>query len=273
MQQMKIKNLFYYPVKSMSCVEVSSLEYGISGPKHDREWVLVDSNHRFLSQRDFPVLAALRPSVKKDSLEILHPSGEVLIAPHDVAAQTDSVRIWKDTVEACFYPFSVNAILSDWLQLQVHLVRYNPKSPRLRSKPRGDFETRFADGFQFLLTNTNSLKKLNDRLNEQIPMDRFRANIVVEAPEGSELLMDFVVIGKNKFKVIQPCQRCVMITIDQHTGMKTASKALKALTQESDERAPVFGSYLKAESLTGVINVEDDISFISENEMMAKTSF
>ena len=38
----------------------------------------------------------------------------------------------------------------------------------------------FADGFPYLLISQASLDKLNSRLSEPLPMNRFRPNIVVK---------------------------------------------------------------------------------------------
>lgn len=260
---MKIKNLFYYPIKSMGPIEVEQLSFTRSGPKHDREWVLVDANHRFISQRDFPELATFKPSIKSNSLQITHPTGEKIEVDFSFFVGVEPVQIWKDKVLAHSQGTNVDEALSDWLKAKVRLFRYESNSPRLRSKPRGEFETRFADGFQFLLTNTGSLSELEQITGETIPMDRFRANVVIEDLPWSELKANSVLIGESQFTVMQPCQRCVMITIDQSTGVITKSKALKKLSELNlKTQLPEFGIYLKAETQEGVINLGDHISLI-----------
>ncbi len=51
MQKKRIEKLFLHPIKSCKGVEVTTLDIGPLGPRHDREYIVVDMNTmKFLSQ-------------------------------------------------------------------------------------------------------------------------------------------------------------------------------------------------------------------------------
>ena len=88
----------------------------------------------------------------------------------------------------------------------------------------------FADGFPYLITMTASLDALRETAGEDIPMDRFRPNIVIETDTPwiedawSTLEMDGIV-----FDLVKPCTRCVVTTIDQETGAQIGGATMQAL--------------------------------------------
>lgn len=78
-----------------------------------------------------------------------------------------------------------------------------------------------ADGFPFLLISEASLADLNERLERPVPMDRFRPNLVVRGCEPfEEDGWSQVRIGPITFRVVKPCARCVVTTVDQETADK-----------------------------------------------------
>jgi uncharacterized protein YcbX len=81
----------------------------------------------------------------------------------------------------------------------------------------------FADGFPFLLVSQDSVNELNRRLTDEIPADRFRANIVIEGcSPHAEDGWSSIRIGSVNFRVAKPCARCVVVTTDQLDGGRSA---------------------------------------------------
>ena len=85
-------------------------------------------------------------------------------------------------------------------------------------------ETRFADGYPILIIGQASLDDLNARLaragREQVPMNRFRPNLVVDGLEAFE--EDFVESFSTNdlaLRPVKPCARCPIPAIDQATGI------------------------------------------------------
>ena len=72
-----------------------------------------------------------------------------------------------------------------------------------------------------LLTSLASLADLNTRLGHRVPISRFRGNLVVHgAPPWEEDTWRRIRIGTATFRVAKPCDRCLVTTIDQHTGTR-----------------------------------------------------
>jgi uncharacterized protein YcbX len=74
----------------------------------------------------------------------------------------------------------------------------------------------FADGYPLLLTSEQSLVDLNARLDQPIPMSRFRPNVVVkDADAFAEDTWKKITIGSTTCTVPKLCDRCVVITIEE----------------------------------------------------------
>ena len=68
-------SLYIYPVKSAAGIECERVQLGPHGLLHDREWLIVDENGRFLTQREESRLALLATAISGDSLRLTLPSG------------------------------------------------------------------------------------------------------------------------------------------------------------------------------------------------------
>jgi uncharacterized protein YcbX len=103
-----------------------------------------------------------------------------------------------------------------------------PDKPELN--PAGTLVS-FADGYPYLLASEESLAKLNDKLAEPVPMNRFRPNLVVRGLEAADAEMQWTdfQIGGYAFRSVRGCGRCVVTTIDQATAQKNATEPLRTL--------------------------------------------
>ena len=101
-----VNQLFIYPVKSLGGIEVSSAMLTERGFEHDRRWMLVDANNRFISQRELPELALLKVSIIDQGLKVTYlldgsvrkSSGRVRIAARLVRGENSYV-IWTNTYD------------------------------------------------------------------------------------------------------------------------------------------------------------------------------
>jgi uncharacterized protein YcbX len=106
-------------------------------------------------------------------------------------------------------------------------VRFDPALPRACNRDyAGDSgaHTRYADGYPVLVIGAQSLRDLNGRLDAKgaaaLPMNRFRPNIVVDGLDAfDEDHVDTLAIGGAVLKMVKPCIRCEVTTIDQATAI------------------------------------------------------
>ncbi len=230
MSEIEISQLNIFPVKSLRGISVSVMELDVIGPRYDRQWMVIDSNNHFLTQRNCPKMALINTSINSDVLS-LHVEG---MEPLTIAETTDKVcdvTVWNDTVEAEDCGEAAAVWLSDFLGIECRLVKM-PETTQRRVDPnyakQGEL-VRFADGFPLLLISEASLENFNQHLTTPIGMERFRPNLVVKGCDAyAEDFWQRVQIGETEFSLCKPCSRCVMPSIDPLTAEKQpeVSKAL-----------------------------------------------
>jgi len=226
MDPLRVTGLFSYPVKSCGVVAHEVLEMDDRGPLWDRRWMVVDADGRFLTQREHPRLALVRPVIGEEGL-VLDVSGTALIGvPHDRARNAVvRVQVWDDECEAWDEGDAAAAALSVHLGTAVRLVRMTdewarPVDPDYSPRPA---RTGFADAFPLLVASEASLAELNRRLAERdrppVPMSRFRPNVVLAGAEPfAEDGWRTLVVGGVTLDLVKPCARCATTTVDQASG-------------------------------------------------------
>lgn len=232
MSEVRLTGLYRYPVKSFAGQRLERVTLDAFGLQADRRWMLVDREGKFLSQRQLPRMALITPRVESRNLLLQAPEMPPVTLPQPGAeAERIQVRVWHDQCEAQLGEASVNAWLSEFLGLSCRLV-YMPDETVRRVDPRYASEedrTAFTDGFPLLLISQASLDDLNERLRDPLPMRRFRPNLVVEGCEPyAEDGWRRMRIGDLTLRVVKPCARCKITTVDPYTA-ETGSEPLKTL--------------------------------------------
>lgn len=227
-----LSQLILYPIKSCAGIVVEEAVVTIAGLAaegvHDREWMVVTPDGQFLTQREYPRMALVVPRVEGDALVVSSPGMAPLALPLAPACDAPArvVRIWDDEVKAADCGDGAAAWISRALGTRCRLVRFRPDAVRPTStKWTGGAaaQTRFADGYPLLLAGTGSLADLNRRLlaagRGEVPMDRFRPNLVVEGIEAfEEDYVESFTAGAVVIKPVKPCARCPIPAIDQASG-------------------------------------------------------
>jgi hypothetical protein len=229
-----LTELRLYPIKSCGGIalrEATLTSAGLMSEHiYDREWMVVDAHGEFLTQREHPKMALVKPRIKADTLEVRAPGMLSLEIPLDLPdpghAPTLNVRVWNDTVKAYDCDDTTARWFSSFLGLPCRLARFHPDAQRFtNTKWTGgmDVPTLFADAYPMLVISEASLADLNDKLKERgrdaLPMDRFRPNIVVNGIEAFE--EDYAEALKADgaiLKPVKPCSRCSTPSVDQATG-------------------------------------------------------
>jgi uncharacterized protein YcbX len=261
---LKISGLFVYPIKSLGGIALNTAEVGSRGLEHDRRWMLVDENNRFLSQREIPEMALLYVELTPNGLVVMHrhqPEEFIEVPFLFDAKETAICTIWDDECLAEFVNSEIDSWFTKMLQINCRLV-YMPVSTLRQvdqEYARVGQVTSFADAFPFLLIGQASLDELNTRLKEAVPVDRFRPNIVFTGGEPfQEDQMQYLTINGINFFGVKPCARCPVITIDQESGI-SGKEPLKTLAAYRKKNNKVyFGQNLIHEG-EGTIGIGDRI--------------
>jgi len=265
---MHLSEINIYPVKSLKGVSLNEGIVEDRGLRHDRRWMLVDDQNRFLTQREFPVMARIKIVIDGDRLSatIDNCSLEVPLSPETDEFHT--AKIWSSTVRSQYYPAEVDEWFSVALSTTCRLVAMpegahrdvNPEYAVRRFKDT----VSYADGYPFMILSEASLADLNSRLAEPVPMNRFRPNFVVAGTESfDEDKWKIIRIGTTVFHVVKPSERCVLTTVDQEKGEKTGKEPLRTLSIFRKFKDKVlFGQNLIAENAGGSVKVGDTIEVL-----------
>lgn len=227
-----IASLHIYPVKGARGIDVDAAAIGIEGlATHgigDREWMVTDRNYQFVSQRSHRRLALVGVAARERHLILSIPGHDEICLDLDrVRTEAHDVVVWRSTVRGFDEGDAVANALSAFLGEPLRLVRFDPRMPRLcNPEYAGDSgaHTRYADGYPLLVIGAGSLRELNGRLAgkgaDALPMNRFRPNIVVDGLEAfDEDHVDTLAIDGVVLRMVKPCIRCEVPTIDQVTAV------------------------------------------------------
>jgi hypothetical protein len=230
----QISELTIYPIKSLGGISVQKAKVTDKGLQYDRRWMLVNQENRFLTQREIPEMALLQLNVTENGLEVTHKRKNISKLEIPFIPQTIDrilVTVWDDVCEAVAVDKHADKWFSEVLTQPCKLV-YMPEDSLRIVDPRYATQqevTSFSDGYPFLLIGQASLDDLNSRLEEKLPMNRFRPNIVFTGGNAFEedTWQQFDVNGVAFFPV-KPCARCQVITTNQDTA-EVGKEPLKTL--------------------------------------------
>ena len=231
-----IARLFVYPIKSCAGVEVPEVLLTETGLEFDRAWMVVDAQGEFVSQRELPRMALIRPQMKHSEMVLRAPGMLALHVAFDRVESATRVRIWKDDVPA----YDMGDIAAQWFTdflsqpgqpRPLRLVRFDPDHRRLSSLDwAGGVEAvnQFADAYPVLVVSESSLEELNARLVEaghaRVGIERFRPNVVLagfqaQDEDRAEALHIATLEGEVQLRPVKPCVRCSIPDVDPATGL------------------------------------------------------
>lgn len=239
-----ISALYVYPIKSCAGTPCERVELTAHGLKYDRQWMIVDQEGQFQTQRQIPHLVWITPTVSEDAITDTitlsapdQPDLSLPVLGRDNVANSPSktVRVWADSLQA----IDLGAQASQWLNrfLEVpgkdyYLVQFHPNARRV-SDPKwagaNPADVRFADGYAVNVLSQAALDLFNDKARsaglEAVDALRFRPNIVMRGLEAHvEDQTDRLMIGQSddgiELALVKPCPRCQIPDIDPNTAIK-----------------------------------------------------
>jgi uncharacterized protein len=236
--QATIARLFVYPVKSCAGVELDEALLIETGLEFDRAWMVVDDRGEFVTQRELPRMALVRPQLKHSEMVLRAPGMLALHIAFDRVEEPARVKVWKDEVAA----YDMGDIAAQWFSdflsepgrpQTLRMVRFDPEHQRLSSlewTQGAEAPNQFADGFPLLVASEGSLAELNAKLvaagHEAVGIERFRPNIVLAGIEGhDEDRVDTLHVataeGDVLLRPVKPCARCPIPDIDPQTAVSS----------------------------------------------------
>jgi len=280
---MHISEINIYPIKSLKGISLDSAVVEERGLQYDRRWMLTTPDGMFFTQREFPRMATLSVWIEEDGSGLgvaADRFGDVFVPSQPDTGDKQQVTIWQSVCEGEIYGGALNEWFSDVIGTNCQLV-YMPDNTRRSVNKRfdhGDDVVSFADGYPLMVLSEATLADLNSRLDDPLPMNRFRPNLVVSGSSAfAEDAWDKVRIGEAVFRSTKPCERCVMTTVDQSNGEFTGKEPLKTLASYRMAKdvmpdryeslgvgatAVLFGQNLIAESAGATVHVGDAVEIL-----------
>lgn len=256
-----------YPVKSLGGISLQEAEVTDRGLKFDRRWMVVDSNGRFLTQRVLPQMSLIKVSVDNNSLRFEHKLKTMsnFSVPLEIYNdEQNEVVVFDDAVNAVYVSKEADQWLSDALEFKCRLVHMPDDSKRKvdTTYAANNQIVSFADAFPFLVIGQSSLDDLNSRLDEIVPMNRFRPNFVFSggSPFDEDRMKRFK-LNDVTFFPVKPCARCVVTTVDQQTGVKGKEPLATLASYRTQDNKVMFGQNLLHEG-SGIIKAGSTLESI-----------
>jgi uncharacterized protein len=267
----QVSRLFIYPIKSLGGISLQTVKLEPRGFALDRRWMLVDENGNFLSQRTKPSMALLQPSITDAGIEVIHqqyPSQKIVIPFLPTVKKTLRVTVWDDNCEALEMDDNINTWFSEQLQQTCKLVYMHDNSMRqvdMRYAPQNAI-TSFSDGYPVLLLSEESMLDLNSRLEVELPINRFRPNLVIKGClPYEEDTMAKIKIGDLELLGVKLCSRCVMTTINQQTA-EQQKEPLKTLAGYRNKNNKIYFGQNVLYQQVGNISVGDEVAIAQKTD-------
>ena len=228
-----VVSLHVYPVKSCRGIERPGAVVTHAGLEHDREWMVVTEDGRFLTQREEPRLALIETDVDDARLRLSAAGHAAVEVPLGRRGDPREVVVWRHHCVAHDQGEEPARWLSGYLGRPLRLVRFDPQHRR-QSDPEFTGATpgysRFADAYALLVVSLASLADLNARLPAPLPMNRFRPNVVIDGVEayGEDSIRELHA-GQVTLRLVKACTRCTIPTTDQATAERHPAEPLRTL--------------------------------------------
>ncbi|MHA8051320.1 MOSC domain-containing protein [Aquirufa sp. ROCK-SH2] len=266
MNEMKVSGLYIYPIKSLGAISLPSSVIDEKGLKHDRRFMLIDENGKFISQRTLPSLIRFHLSFLPDQsgIEILdkvsHLRKKLSFTP--ILGSLIDVQIWDDQVKAKLVEEDFSDFFSDLLEMPIRLVKLIEESPRIikeKYQTNVSNQSSFADSLPILLCSEASVNDLAQKVGS-FSLMRFRPNIVVSNDEAYvEDTWKEINIGEVKLFGAKPCARCNLVNVNPKSGV-ISKEILKGLSEYRNFGGKVYFGQQFVPKTLGNIKIGDIIS-------------
>ncbi len=265
-----VSALYFSPIKSCGGISLEVAEIKQRGIRGDRAFMVVDLAGRFITQRQQPRMALIRPAIRDGGLTITAPDmPEISLVADDTGKRYD-VEVWNDICIGVDQGDAVAEWFSTFLGMACRVV-YMPEDYVRQVNPQyatqEQDQVAFADGYPFLLTTEASLADLNARMPEPLPMNRFRPNIVLEGTQPYvEDTWRKIWIGEVLFQIVKTSERCPVTTTDQATALVGKEPLRTLATYRRTQKGVVFGQNL-IHAHEGIIRLGDTVKVVEQAAM------
>lgn len=261
----KLSQLAIYPIKSTSQISLQQARLSPFGLEMDRRWMLIDEQGYMLTQRKHPKMCLIKSTLENKRLVVSAPDMPALSLDINDTNMQIKASVWEDSCNAYDCGPQAAEWFSSVIQSPTRLVFFPDNEVRqvdLDYAQQGDI-TAFSDGFPYLLIGQSSLDDLNSRLSSAVDMKRFRPNLVVAGSAAfAEDNWKKIRIGDITFRLVKPCSRCSIPSINPDTGEQSAEVVKTLAGYRMRENKILFGQNMIAEG-SGELRLGMEVEVLS----------
>lgn len=263
MQNNTISDLFVYPIKSSTGLNISAATVLETGFEFDRYFGVLNAQDEMLTARENSKLLTIVTKIKGDKLTLVHPEKKSLeINFKSIVDKATEITLFKKSTFGKLINNQTDNWFSEILEEPCRLVKIDAENLRKVNSETIQNGINFSDCFPIHIVTTASINDLNTKLETPITDNRFRPNIIISGTTPyEEENWKSISIGTCEFEVIMPTERCSLITIDPTTLEKSRQQEpLRTLAKNRKNNKKVtFGVYLIPKN-SGTIYKTDKVS-------------
>lgn len=223
---MYIKKIFISPIKSCALLECESINFYHGVLEHDREYVLVDTNGKFISQRNYPVLSQIKQNLIDSYLVLNYKNSEIRIPLNIKHEESCDISIWEKEGDEFRHCFKMPSEYNEWFSeiLGVKCILLKQDFSKLKPKDCGDLFLPIAlhDSGAIHVIFEDEIDNLDLNEDANVSFRRFRPNIVVDRNELVDLESlenKILKIGSNNLIIRKKTIRCTIPYVNPQTGI------------------------------------------------------
>ena len=224
MTECTIERIFLYPVKGCRGVEVQDVDLSPTGILGDRGYVILYEGG-FANLKSVPALSGVIVNLTEDGLIFSAAGREEFVHVKRTRGDEKSLKFYADEISVLDQGDEVASWLTSVIGVDVRLANLKENFSRnlpvdILQPAHGVEQDGFCDLSPVLLVNLASLVEVNRQLSDDIPVERFRCNLVVGGlePYSEDKIRSYR--GEElSFSHVVACERCVIINTDHRTGV------------------------------------------------------
>lgn len=223
-----VKSIKIFPIKSCGEVIVQSAKMNSTGFLYDREWMIIDSSQKMVTQRDDSRLLRLQPTLNLNGDQLVSMDLEYNNVKFTLKSKTGPViklECQKVYCEGTDEGDEVSEFLSKSFEKTYRLVRIHKHRQVNHDKTftsliPDDFKSNFTDASQCLIVSQASFDRVKtwvpDYVKNEFVIECFRGNLIIEGcPQFDEESWSRFRIGTIEFMGLAKCPRCKVTTVNQ----------------------------------------------------------
>ncbi|GAA4933056.1 hypothetical protein EV188_103675 [Actinomycetospora succinea] len=259
----RVASLTVFPIKGCAGMAVERREVTTTGLAGDRRFMVVAPDGRFKTQRRHPLLATVQPHLEGSTLTLSADGRSTCTLDVVDDGPRRQVEIFSKSHPAVDQGDEAAAWFSDVLGTESRLVGVTPEHHRPTDGLVPGLSG-WADSGSLLLLSRAAADDLSDRAAERtgepIPLERFRANVVLTSCAAhAEDDLDRVLLGTAHLAFSKQAVRCAVVTVDEQTGARAGPEPLETLASyRLTDNGVVFGAKYTVLA-PGEVAVGDDL--------------